>query len=491
MAKTANRPNWLYVALMLAVPIVIFFYFLRWKTGAIYGDDLSLWKGREAIASFSDVFNPKLQMDKFRPINRIAFLAVSAILGKNLYAYYVFNIGIQSVNTYIFASILNLFLSSRYWSLLYAILLTISRFALFNVTQIFNGGALEGLALTWCLLSMFQMFRLFIVHDEDRQGFFRGFGWALFFANLAVYTHERYIVIFPFIVLLTMLFRTKDTQAWKQKLALLAISGISLVGNFWIKVSYFHVPFFIGTGGTHIEFSQERAGNMFLEAVKSIAGINEGPDFLVGQPYRDMGDHGQAFALVLFASSISIILIYSFATIFTLRKRTSDERKTFLLFALLPILLVLLLIPAVVTIRLEQRWLQASYELFLLMLVIAIVRLPGINKYVLNAVLAILFLLVLLVDNHYLELGADKMYLQKVARIAHYFKKQIDDSKIVAASDTLAIVGNHLSDLDKEEIKWTLGDGYFFTFYQGKSKHLKFVAPGFLPISRTDVVVMQ
>src|SRR5439155_24250209 len=78
---------------------------------------------------------------------------------------------------------------------------------------------------------------------------------SIVFANLSMYTHERYIVLFPFIFLTVLLFPNLKTLSLKQKISLGLAAVASLALNIIIKKYVYTMPFFMGTGGTNISFS--------------------------------------------------------------------------------------------------------------------------------------------------------------------------------------------------------------------------------------------
>ena len=353
---------------VIAIPVILYFYFLKWRTNTIYGDDLNIFISQSSVHGLWARMKLDIAFGKFRPIH--GFLTDLLISGfqKNLAYYYLFNILVQVVNTFLLTALLNLFLKRPLLSLCFGLIAGLSGFTFFNISQLFNGGALEGLAITFFLLSLFYMTRILIGPDPTVPQQVKGILLGLLFANLCMYTHERYIVLFPFITMVLYLFPGLRSMGQRRKFlfSLLAVGSILL--NVLIKKVFFSMPFFVGTGGTNISFSFSSAFSFFTQAVLSIFQFNTGPEYLVGLPFSRLSDLGKTAVILLAFSLVSLFVAYLTGIRKALIQKDRRPIPKFILFLLLMGLFALLLAPAVVTIRLEQRWLQASFDLFILMI---------------------------------------------------------------------------------------------------------------------------
>ncbi len=247
-----NRKNKYYlIFLILGIPVVIYFYFLICRTYVINGDDLSTFIDVSNAKENSSILNLFTNVGKFRPVSAFVSKFIFQTFQKNLTAYYLFNVFIQTLNTFIFAFCLNFFLRSPLLSVIFSLLYALTRFSFFITSQPLSGGCLEGLALTFFLLSYF--FILFTLCGKGKT--YYTFLASILFANLSIYTHERYIVLYPLFFLVLFFFPTLKTLSIKHK-SILAITIISsVVINVAIKKLFYSMPFFVGTGGTNISFS--------------------------------------------------------------------------------------------------------------------------------------------------------------------------------------------------------------------------------------------
>src|ERR1017187_2569540 len=128
---------------------IIFFitcaYFINIETHTIYGDDLALYVNHFKNKTAWDALNFYAPLGKFRPVSGLINTLILFIFDKNLHYYFLFNIGIQTLITCVFALILDLVLQSPLLSVVIGSLVGLSRFAFYSVTQVLNGGTSEGL----------------------------------------------------------------------------------------------------------------------------------------------------------------------------------------------------------------------------------------------------------------------------------------------------------------------------------------------------------
>jgi hypothetical protein len=472
MKKT---PDYSFLLVLIATPVLIFLYFLKWRTSTIYGDDVSLYLYQTGAHSLTDKINMDLIYQKYRPVHGLAMQGLVTFFQKNLGYYYLFNVSIQTINTFLFAGILNLFLRSRWWSLAFALIVGLSRFAFFNISQLFNGGALEGLAMTFFFLSLFFVVKALVGDDHTARDKQRGMIAGILFANLSMYTHERYIVLFLFLalVILTAPALTELTKNRRVALALGALASVIL--NVVIKKFVFSVPFFVGTGGTSIGFSFSSVISFLADALLSILQINSGPTYLAGATFFSLPLFDEVLALILAGGCLTVAVLY----LIRIRKAYMQKDKgqlsrAYLLF-LLGILFALLLAPAVVSIRLEQRWLQGSSAIFILMLVAILTEWQLKRNYVKAGMFFLFVLLFIWTDYNYLDRGGANLYMVYSQKLAVDLKKAMDKGIIRPSSRRLYLWLKRRDSNIENAIRWNLGDGGFFEYYQGQFKKLIFI----------------
>lgn len=460
---------------LIAVPIIIYIYFLRWKTDTMYGDDLLMFRDLGRLDTFIQKVNWHVAFQKYRPVHGVTMHLIIEWFQKNLDAYYVFNVAIQTLNTFIFALVLNLFLRSPLLALLFSLIFGLSRFAFFNISQLLNGGALEGLAMTFFLLSLYFMVKALVKNDLSDAQKQKAVLFAILYSTLSIYTHERYIVIFPCIILATLLAPSLKTLALKQRVVLSVLALASLLLNVAIKDYVFSMPFFVGTGGTNIAFSFSDAANYLLEAVLSIFQVNSGPEYLVGLKFSSLSLINKILAVTIMAGSLAILSLYLIQSVRRYASKEKQEQAGFFVFLFLGALFFALLVPAIVTIRLEHRWLQASLCVFVLMVIIALGSVRFKNLYTRNTVFALFVLVFLWLDFNYFYKGADNLYMKFSERTAASFHQAMSKGVIRPGTKKLYIWEKQRDVNNENAIFWSLGEGYLFDFYQNSSKKVVFV----------------
>lgn len=234
------------------------------------------------------------------------------------------------------------------------------------------------------------------------------------------------------------------------------------------------MPFFVGTGGTNISFSFSSAVSFFKDAVLSIFQINSGPEYLTGIQFTALKGFYLIFTLLVTCSILAIFTIYllSIRKAFTLNQE--DQKSKFFIFLFLIILFVFCLIPAISTIRLEQRWLMASFSIFVIMIVIALSGLQFKSVHTKNAILLSFVICFLYSDYNYFHKGIANLYMTDAQKTAATFKKAVNNHTIHPNTTKLYIWEKHLDINSNNALNWALGEGYLFNFYQNQSKEIFF-----------------
>ena len=462
------------IVISITIPFVIYFYFLQWRTAAIYGDDLSIFIRHAGLKDFGSRINLDLLYGKFRPVHGFMVDLLINTFQKDLRGYYLFNVSVQAINTYLFAILLNLFLRSPFLSLLLGCIAGLSRFSFFNVTQLFNGGALEGLAITFFLLTLYFILKTLVqpgLTFIKKQTYILT---SLVFANFAIYTHERYVVLFVFIIITVLLFPgLKFTKT--QKTGLIVLAAGSVVLNILIKKYFYSLDFLVGTSGNKIELSLLSAVSFLRDAVLSIIQINSGPPYLTGIDFRSLTVFNKGLILVLICGTSLVWILYVFRTKKNYTEKENTQSSQFPVLLFLSVLSGLLLVPAIVTIRLEQRWLQAPLCIFILMNAIVFSNsLKKENGMIMYMSLALFGLLFLWSDCIYLYKGADRLYIVYTEKSALMVKQAISKGIIRPATKKLYVWNKNNIPGMEDPVRWTLGNGEIFEFYQNSKKEISF-----------------
>jgi len=297
---------------------------------------------------------------KYRPIFATVMFGLYSLFGNHTIAFNIINLLIQILNAIlVFVITLNLSNGNKFISFMLAISVAASRFAFYQVTQ--TTGLIEGLSLTFFLVTLYCLLRA----DESEKSAFLWSWLALFATFLAIHTHERYIVILPWLLVSIVLLTEIRHLPRLQKTFLVLATTFIFLFNILYKKFILHIPFFIGTGGTHIGINLQNIKLQTAEAISSLFGFNYGPPYLAGINIGDI--HGISGALPIILT-ISISLIIALAIWYTQKCKQLNEKKRYLFrWALLFFIAIIFLLgPPLFQIRLEQRWLFLPFILILL-----------------------------------------------------------------------------------------------------------------------------
>ena len=464
----------LHFLLFSLIPFIIYFYFLKWKTISIHDDDLYIYL---AYLKKQSTINISLSFGQYRPVRDFFLHLIVPLFQKDYTTYYYFNVVVQSINTIVFACLLNLVLRSMSVSLFLSLILGLSRFCFYNVTQLFNGGLLEGLAMMFFLFFLYFTVQITTRHDINTFMQKKGILLSILFANLTLYTHERYILIFPFILLMVLFFPKFKGISLRWKIAVSLITIASIFLNIIIKTRLYSLTFLKGTGNTNIEFSFSSAFKFLEDAILGIFQYSKGPEYLIGLQFSSLPMLCQVFVFLIIIGFLYIVGFYLWKGFSTLFLKKGNYLPNTALFFFLFILFLLCLVPAIFQTRLELRWFQASLSVLILMFVIGINNLEFKNigrKYLLCFILAICFVFT---NYYYVYNGSQNLYYSTSAKIGNAFDKAINDSIIHLGKTKIYILEKQRNAARENELKWALGNGDFFSLYQSNIKTIIFSEP--------------
>ena len=450
------------------LPILIYGYFFDFRTMTIYGDDLYRFHDFQSVTGLCQRLTDFGFDGKFRPIFSLICSLCLNLFGKNLTLYYVFNVFIQSVNSFIFILTVDLIVESIGISFYLGLLFAFSRFAFYNVSQLYNGGPLEGIAMTFFLLCLYNIIKLQKQVTSGRA--FRHLLICLFWANLAVYTHERYLALFVFIALVALFLPVEKKLDIKKRLTLVVICGLSIGLNVILKTHVFHISFLLGTSNAAIVFSPLAAFGFLEDGLLSIIQINSGQEFCAGYSHNSL-----SFPYQLLLGFITLLWVYGLAKLLREISKKSGKQSGWLLGSLI-LLFFCCLAPAIVTIRLEQRWLEASFSIFLV--IVSLSFCYGLRDQIrLRNILLIVFVILFLIsDRHFLTMGANNFFQKEAERSATIFRQAVENHIIKIQSKHLFLYTKDRNTNYSNGLYWAVGGGYICDYYNGgNDKSLSFL----------------
>ena len=287
--------------------------------------------------------------DKYRPVLQLVLGVIVPIFGANFVYYESLNLLVELANAAVVAR--TVWIISRRSALLAfgaAVAFVICRFGYYNVLQIF--GLMEGLALLFMLLSVMDCVR---AYANDRLApLIRAVVWY----GLAVFTHERYLVLGLFIVLCIVFHPQARTERLKAALIGIGTCGILLL-NVALKIVVFHSTVLMGTAGEKMSAASP-IGHFLLTGLENVLGFNVGPAYLAAQDLSSVGPLGYVVGILVVVPAIVIFGAYLAQGV---RTRSLSTGRTILISL---VLFGSLLLTASITIRQEFRWLYGPEAIF-------------------------------------------------------------------------------------------------------------------------------
>ncbi|QGQ98469.1 hypothetical protein EHS13_28105 [Paenibacillus psychroresistens] len=269
---------------------------------------------------------------------------------------------------------------------------------------------------------------------------------------ILIFTHERFIALLPFIVLLISF---SKNLVKRKKIYFCSIPIIFVIFNIFIKDIVFQTGFMVGTGGTNITFSFYYIFIFTACGILNLLGLNVGPPYLNGEYIQNSKLYVQLFSF--FISLITVGLI-----IFFIRNNKLDKRSNLMAVLTAIFLISLLLLPAVLTIRLELRWVYAPFIVLLLLFAYIFGRIEKKLSY-----LALILLTVFSLANN--------LYYKDYNNNSRVFFIRSQEAAEVVYDDTVKRYGENITDykiyvIKNSDFEWILLGETFFKQFELKKK---------------------
>ena len=433
---------------------------------AFFGDDLSnllaFKQGQFASTLHQAVAASFAQ--KYRPVFALAIGLLFQTFGDKIYLYLISNLFLHAVNSTLSFCIIKQFVINKYLLPLFmTVAISMSRFALYQVTQV--TGLVEGLALSFFLSTVFLWIRA--IRSEIRQNLY--IALALTTSALAIFTHERYLGLVIWLGVVTCA-APSSARIGASARVTAPLAGALIVGfNLYFKTHVLGNAFLVGTGGSHMDFDIERELDFLGAGLLSIVGINSGPDYLIGGSFRGLAGWTKWAFLGMFLGPMIIAVGFAARSAHWNSPRWSTLWRRLYEPVAIALLFILVLIPVVSTIRLEQRWLVEPF--IILVFTFMILLSSAINNYdsfVLNAIGFIMMIGSIGLDGLFAN-KFDNIFFVSAGRFAAHVKSDIinSDASTSRSLTFFTTSGN---------CNWTLLGGKFFLIFEGASKSVKCVS---------------
>ncbi|MCQ2400340.1 MAG: hypothetical protein MJ059_00235 [Lachnospiraceae bacterium] len=330
----------------------IFFIYRKVHMSWLFIDDLYIWKDYSEM-SFREFVFPKLTA-YYRPVYWILVWLELKAVGSNIGLIVYINLAVLSITGMVLFDFLCKLSKNVFAAFMVTLMFVTSRFSYYDVSQII--GIMEAAAL----LTVICMCRCLydFIHDRKEWRFLL----SVLMYILCAFTHERYMVLFPMLVFAVSaagyLKGEKNHGIDAFINLVLALAAFAFIQFMRIRVTGSIIP--AGTGGTEVTetFSKKLFVKNCLSELCYLFGINAGPIHLNGLPWSETPVVLKAVVVLFMAVLVRIcMMFFKELKTFTPVKR-KDALVTLLFFAGF---IIGMITASSVTIRVEMRWIYASF----------------------------------------------------------------------------------------------------------------------------------
>jgi hypothetical protein len=246
------------------------------------------------------------------------------------------------------------------------------------------------------------------------------------------------------------------------KLPLAARAGLALAGlaplalNVAVKMFVLRIPLAVGTGGTLLQIDIARIVTFVKEATFTLAGFNTGPAYLVGRDIEGWSDP------LTWVGVVFLVLWTGLLLAAILRPAAQGEPRSVREVVFLALAGLALLAPAVSTIRMEQRWIYASFGIMLAMLAWSYGRVRGRHRVLAAFSVLAIFVSVIAMDSMIRRYWY-RFYLFAGARVTQ---------ALIEVKDQLPKEGRIILILHPDACGWPMGEGAIFRIYGNGKRDL-------------------
>lgn len=321
----------------------------------LYMDDLYFWScyGEQSFLQY--VF--PVGSTRFRFLYYLAAWLEMAVVGNHVGWFVPVNILLNAGLSWTIYFIGRRLSGSKGAGLLCGILFLSSRMAYYQIGQVL--GLMETMGLWMALWIFWNLYRYLNEAQKERRSLF--IYWACTLYTGVCFVHERYMALFPAVLLVLLAKKSKKVLEWA------AAAGSFLLVQVIRAVTIGSVlP--AGTGGTQVvdTFRVKEALGYALSQIAYVFGMNMGPEHLNGLPWAE----SPAFIKLLVLLADGFIAVLAAGFVWKLVKgKDKTHRAAVIWNCLLFILFIALCIASSsVTIRVEMRWIYVSFASALLFL---------------------------------------------------------------------------------------------------------------------------
>lgn len=430
--STCKWAKWLLDGLVLLAIIFIGYKLTsQYEVHALCLDDFSF--SRLFEKSYFELLSRDLHTySKFRPVSSFVIWMCCVIVKQKIY---LFTYILWAMNI---ASALILYFVVRQWtkmricSFFSAICFLVSRFAYYDSNQIL--GLMEGTSLVLAVLMLFFLHR-YLEHPKENE---RDFFIAFIFYTLTSLSHERFLALYPCFIVVGLIayWRNREIRGLK----LMTVTILCFICLFVLRFIILGRNAMMGTNNDNIldTFSFEQAILFLFNSFVYLFGINGLTEaWMNGIFWNNVEPIVQIE--VYFAIAAIMLLVIAFTACVSKKKEAQMILSNIMLILSF---IVLSIIPACTTIRLELRWMYVPYVGFLVLIsymACVLVQSTG-DTHILNYTFKVIGTGVILAYG-VLNFSAETYYRQYWPNL-YYWKTQLTANKVY--DETVARYGDDI-----------------------------------------------
>jgi hypothetical protein len=343
---------------LLNIFILVLLYLPYRRTSFTIDDPVVLSTfGNEKVSIYSRIFET-VWSGRWRPISWSYYTFGAELFQGSFLNWWIAAIALMSLNTLLFIILLGI-MKVQPWAIFgLSLLFTTSRFLFgFPLNIAF---ATEILSVSFILLML-----IFLnLYDKTKNIIYVHFSILILF--LLYLAHERFVFVSVYLcfVIGTRYFISKRIRLFMICFTVLIMAAL-MIG----KRYFFGIPLLLGTGSSsELGASVNTVIHFTSQFVLRALGLNAGEPYLSGYTWNIQSNTDRLFSIALILLTLRLLLV-SYGIKYWKNYRLSNDRNLVRSDALLFALLFFVISgPAVMTIRLEDRWLLLPFLILLLMI---------------------------------------------------------------------------------------------------------------------------
>lgn len=326
-----------------------------------------------------------------RPVFFCVIVFLYRIFGHSYVAFWWTSVFLSAFTGYILYKIINKRVGGYAYGIVASVIYTVAIYSYYGITQVY--GIMEQMCLLFVILFYDSM--IDFVEKEDVYNFV----CSVVYYGLALFTHERFLVLFGVFFLQISFF--SFSKKYLKKIIYICCASIPLVLFVFFKKVVFNTPIFRGTAQQSIHISLTQILSYTIQTILSMFGFNYGPPHLFGN--YNFSYYSNLCKLMTICSLIFVlgfILLFVYTNIIKNPKRIF-EIKQLALFIFLEGGTILCFC---ISERIEMRQIYAPYVILIMYMLFCLGKINQMRFY---KIVATLFVTITIVVNslnyqHYL-----------------------------------------------------------------------------------------